>query len=43
VIAISLPILVWRLLDEERFLKKNLPGYANYTRNVPYRLAPYIW
>jgi hypothetical protein len=23
-------ILIWRLLDEERFLEKNLPGYVEY-------------
>ena len=28
---LTLPILVWRLLDEERFLHKNLPGYTEYT------------
>jgi len=26
--------LVWRLLDEEKFLRTNLPGYAEYTREV---------
>lgn len=35
--------LVARLLDEERFLTKNLPGYADYMRNVRYRLVPPIW
>ena len=33
----------WRLLDEERFLRANLPGYDEYMRTAPYRLAPYIW
>jgi protein-S-isoprenylcysteine O-methyltransferase Ste14 len=33
----------WRLLDEERFLLKNLPGYEEYTRKVLYRLVPLIW
>ena len=37
------PVLAWRLLDEERFLKQNLPGYANYCRQVRYRLIPGIW
>lgn len=23
-------VVVWRLLDEEKFLSKNLPGYSNY-------------
>jgi protein-S-isoprenylcysteine O-methyltransferase Ste14 len=38
-----LPILVWRLLDEERFLHKNLPGYTEYTHEVRYRLVPRLW
>jgi protein-S-isoprenylcysteine O-methyltransferase Ste14 len=33
----------WRLLDEEKYLRERLPGYAEYTRMVPYRLLPYIW
>jgi protein-S-isoprenylcysteine O-methyltransferase Ste14 len=33
----------WRLLDEEELLRKNLQGYAEYMRNVPYHLVPYIW
>jgi protein-S-isoprenylcysteine O-methyltransferase Ste14 len=33
----------WRLLNEEKFLRQNLPGYAAYERKVRYRLAPYIW
>jgi protein-S-isoprenylcysteine O-methyltransferase Ste14 len=37
------PVLVWRLLDEERFLHQNLPGYTAYTQKVRCRLLPYIW
>jgi protein-S-isoprenylcysteine O-methyltransferase Ste14 len=33
----------WRLLNEEEFLRTNLPGYEEYTRKVRYRLAPHIW
>jgi len=36
-------VLAWRLLDEERFLKMNLRGYADYCRNTRYRLIPGIW
>lgn len=36
-------VLVWRILDEEHVLKKELPGYAEYTRRVRYRLAPHLW
>jgi len=38
-----LPTLIWRLLDEERFLKLNLPGYADYCRMTRYRLIPFLW
>lgn len=38
-----LPALVWRLLDEERFLAENLPGYVEYQRTVRYRLVPGVW
>jgi protein-S-isoprenylcysteine O-methyltransferase Ste14 len=37
------PVLVWRLLDEERLLKKELPRYVEYSQKVPYRLVPYLW
>jgi protein-S-isoprenylcysteine O-methyltransferase Ste14 len=39
----TVPVLVWRLLDEERFLKRNLPGYANYCRVTRFRLIPRVW
>ena len=35
--------IVWRLLEEEKFLSTNLPGYAAYRKKVRYRLIPYIW
>ena len=37
------PVLAWRILDEEDFLRKNLPGYAEYMRRVQYRLVPQVW
>jgi protein-S-isoprenylcysteine O-methyltransferase Ste14 len=36
-------VIVWRLLDEERFLAKNLPGYVEYEKKVKYRLIPFVW
>jgi protein-S-isoprenylcysteine O-methyltransferase Ste14 len=42
VIAI-VPALVWRLVDEERVLRRDLPGYAAYCARVRYRLVPGIW
>jgi len=35
--------LAWRLIDEEQFLMRNLPGYGDYCRNVRYRLIPFVW
>ena len=42
-IAIILPTLIWRLMHEERLLTRDLPGYAEYTAKVPYRLIPGGW
>jgi protein-S-isoprenylcysteine O-methyltransferase Ste14 len=41
--AATLPALIWRLLDEEKFLSRNLPGYVEYKASVQYRLIPFIW
>jgi protein-S-isoprenylcysteine O-methyltransferase Ste14 len=35
--------IVWRLLDEEKFLARNLPGYRDYQEQVKYRLVPFVW
>lgn len=43
VLALITPVLIWRILDEEKLLKKNLPGYIEYTQKVRYRLVPYLW
>ena len=43
VVLAILPALIWRLLDEERFLVRNLPGYPEYQGRVRYRLIPFIW
>jgi protein-S-isoprenylcysteine O-methyltransferase Ste14 len=36
-------ILAVRLLDEERYLTRNLPGYGDYCARVRYRLVPGLW
>ena len=38
-----IPAIIWRLLDEERFLVARLRGYADYRARVRYRLVPRIW
>jgi protein-S-isoprenylcysteine O-methyltransferase Ste14 len=43
IIALAAPGLIWRILDEEKFLTKDLPGYVEYTQKVRYRLVPYVW
>ena len=36
-------IISKRLLDEERFLLEELPGYDEYMKKVKWRLVPFIW
>jgi protein-S-isoprenylcysteine O-methyltransferase Ste14 len=36
-------VIVWRLLDEERFLVGHLAGYATYRQRTRWRLIPRIW
>jgi len=36
-------VLAARLIDEERFLLANLPGYSDYCRKVRHHIVPYIW
>ena len=43
VVAAILPTLIWRLIDEERFLSRELPGYLEYRNQVRYRLIPLVW
>jgi protein-S-isoprenylcysteine O-methyltransferase Ste14 len=43
VIVAILPALIWRLIDEEKFLAGNLAGYVAYQEKVRYRLIPWVW
>lgn len=36
-------ILIWRTTLEDRFLRNNLPGYAEFAQQTRYRLFPGIW
>ena len=38
-----IPILVFRILNEEEVLRRELPGYKEYCKKVRYRLIPFIW
>jgi protein-S-isoprenylcysteine O-methyltransferase Ste14 len=37
------PAIIWRLLDEEKFLARSLPGYREYQHAVRFRLIPRVW
>jgi protein-S-isoprenylcysteine O-methyltransferase Ste14 len=36
-------LIAVRIVFEERFLKRELKGYDDYTQKVHYRLIPYLW
>jgi protein-S-isoprenylcysteine O-methyltransferase Ste14 len=42
VVPIAL-VLMWRLLDEEKLLSKDLSGYVEYKSKVRNRLVPLVW
>jgi protein-S-isoprenylcysteine O-methyltransferase Ste14 len=42
-LAAMMPFLLWRLLDEERILTRDLPGYVDYRRRVRHRVVPFMW
>ena len=39
----TMPFLLWRLFDEEKFLAKNLSGYSEYMQRVQWRLLPRVF
>mgnify|MGYP000893694758 CR=1 FL=1 len=36
-------VLIWRTALEDRFLRENLPGYADYAKKTRWRLFPGCW
>ena len=40
---LPIAILAARILIEERFLKRELAGYEDYTKRVRWRLIPFVW
>jgi len=42
-VPVLIPILVTRILNEEKILARDLPGYLDYTHEVRYRLIPGVW
>lgn len=43
IVPVAFAGFAWRLMDEETMLTNDLPGYAEYLRQVRYRLVPYVW
>ena len=41
--ALLAPVLVFRLLNEEKILGRDLPGYAAYCQRTRWRLVPFVW
>ncbi|MDF2829076.1 MAG: putative protein-S-isoprenylcysteine methyltransferase [Mycobacterium sp.] len=42
-VAVALPVLAARILDEEKMLRQELPGYTEYASRVRKRLVPGVW
>jgi protein-S-isoprenylcysteine O-methyltransferase Ste14 len=40
---VIIPVIVFRILDEEKALELELPGYSEYKQKVKYRLIPFVW
>ena len=38
-----IPLVTWRLLEEEKVLCAQLPGYSEYRRQTRFRLIPGVW
>jgi protein-S-isoprenylcysteine O-methyltransferase Ste14 len=36
-------VVIWRLSEEEKFLVRHLPGYADYRQRVRWRLMPGVF
>jgi len=43
VFALFIPIIVFRLLNEEKVLSQELPGYPEYCLHTRFRLVPFVW
>ena len=42
-VAVMAAVIVARLLDEEKLLARQLPGYSEYRGRVKHRLVPRVW
>jgi protein-S-isoprenylcysteine O-methyltransferase Ste14 len=40
---VPIMVIATRIVIEERFLRRELEGYAAYAERTPYRLIPFVW
>lgn len=43
IFSLYIPLLMWRIFNEEKVLLRDLPGYYEYCQKKRYRLLPLIW
>lgn len=43
VFLLYIPLMVWRIVNEEKVLLRDLPGYREYCQKCRYRLMPLVW
>ncbi len=41
--AMIVPVLIYRLMHEEKTLCRELSGYTEYCARIPFRLVPRVW
>jgi|SRR5208337_593634 len=41
--VLFIPVIVFRLLNEEKVLCQELPGYSDYCLRTRFRLVPFLW
>jgi protein-S-isoprenylcysteine O-methyltransferase Ste14 len=41
--ALLIPVIVLRILNEEKILRKELAGYSEYCQSTRFRLIPRVW
>jgi protein-S-isoprenylcysteine O-methyltransferase Ste14 len=41
--VLYVPLIIARILNEEKVLCEGLDGYPEYKQKVKYRLIPFIW
>lgn len=43
IFALVIPLMIFRLLNEEKVLRQQLTGYSDYCLHTRFHLIPYLW